>query len=51
VRAVAPADRSKPERFCDILVLPANVKRCAAGDTLDLYIAKKSSDGERAVAG
>jgi hypothetical protein len=43
-RTVAAALRS-PERWCDILVLPANVQRCSAADgSFALYVARKPQD-------
>lgn len=43
-RMVAAALRDA-ERWCDILVLPANVKRCDAGEgTIALYVARRPQD-------
>jgi hypothetical protein len=32
------------DRWCDILVLPANVKRCTAAESLELYVARSPKD-------
>jgi hypothetical protein len=43
--ATVAAALRDPERWCDILVLPANVKRCTAADSsLALYVARKPQD-------
>jgi hypothetical protein len=43
--ATVAAALRDPERWCDILVLPANVKRCtAAGNSLALHVARKPQD-------